>query len=49
MKFDTIEALRNILEYLKEAEGKHWEESWKPEGHIYLDILAVERWLDGSY
>lgn len=46
MDSETIDALRNVLLYLKQDEERHWEESGRPSGHIYEDILLVEHWLD---
>ena len=48
MKDWTCESLRNILDYLHDDEKRNWEESGKPDDHIYTDILAVTAWLDGD-
>ncbi len=37
--------IEKIVDYLKDMEATHFEESDKPENHIYLDVLAVEKWL----
>ena len=38
--------IKKIVDYLKESEATHFEEGDKPENHIYLDVLAVEKWLN---
>ena len=48
MECDTIEALRTILEYLHDDEKKNWQETGKPDDHIYIDILNVTAWLDSG-
>ena len=48
MDSDTIDALRNMIDYLKESERKSWEESDKDTNHIYNDALVVEAWLDSD-
>ena len=41
--------IENIIEYLKESESKHFEESNKPKDHIFRDVLAVEDWLNSPF
>jgi len=40
------ESISNIVNYLKELEQTHFEESGKPQDHIYNDVLEVEEWLE---
>lgn len=50
MKDETIQSLRQIIDYLKELETQHYEESTKTERekHILNDVLKIEAWLDNS-
>lgn len=48
MDFETIDALRSIIDYLKDDEKKNWEEMDRPDEHIYMDIIKVEKYLDGD-
>ena len=49
MDIETIESLREILDYLRPDERKHWEEAGKPaSGHIHHDITRVTAWLDAG-
>ena len=41
--------IENILEYMKESEETHFEESGKPKDHIFNDVIAVEEWLNSPY
>lgn len=43
---DKIEnKIKNILEYMREMEFNHFEESDKPKDHIYRDVIEVKKWL----
>ncbi len=46
MDKQTYFALRRIVEYLKEDERRHFEESNKPIDHIYRDVVSLESHLD---
>ncbi len=48
MDFETIESLRNILDYLHDDEEKHWQETGKPDDHVFTDLVRVTRWLDSG-
>lgn len=48
MDADQMQALRNLIEYNRKDERAHYEESDKPAGHIYEDILLLETYLDGD-
>ena len=43
---DVLCAIRAICEYLEPDEKKNWEESDKPQHHIYNDIQTVYGWLN---
>jgi len=40
------ESLEKVIEYMKEAEAKHYEESGKPKNHILNDVLVIDEWLN---
>tara|TARA_Y100001963_G_scaffold133611_1_gene193417 strand:+ start:315 stop:494 length:180 start_codon:yes stop_codon:yes gene_type:complete len=42
-----IKDLEEIVEYMWEAENKHWEELGNPGGHIFLAINNVRNYLAG--
>lgn len=46
MNKEVYESLKRIIKYLYDDEFKHWEESDKPENHIYKDIMKVVSWID---
>jgi len=46
MNKEVYESLKRIIKYLYDDEFKHWEESDKPENHIYKDIMKVIGWID---
>lgn len=48
MDCDTMEAMRNVIEYMRDSEEKHYQESGKPAGHIWEDVLKLESYLDGE-
>ena len=35
------EAVIHLLDYLWKDEQKHWQESGKPQKHIYFDLIAL--------
>ena len=42
-------SIANLAEYLADIEGEDWEREGEPdEGHIYLDVVRVQKWLDKS-
>ncbi len=51
MNLHTRLCLRTVLEYLSEdhEEREHWEASGRPASHIYIDVLALEKWLALAY
>jgi len=47
MNSETIESLRQILDYLHDDEKRNWEEAGRPkDSHIFNDIVRVTEWLD---
>jgi len=47
MDTNIAASLERIVEYLFWDEIKDWEACGRPaEDHIYLDVLAVDEWLD---
>jgi hypothetical protein len=50
MDCETMEALRNVIEYLRESERNSYDEASESEKetHIYRDVLTLERYLDGD-
>jgi len=48
MNSETIESLRQILDYLHDDEERNWQEMEMPEDHIYNDIVRVTKWLDSG-
>ena len=50
MDTETMEAVRNVIEYLKSDERKNYEETEPGErgAHIYLDVCTLEKYLDGD-
>jgi len=44
----TLEALKEVVDYLEEDEHDHWEEDNYSGGHIYLAVLRLKTWLQKS-
>jgi hypothetical protein len=42
----TWRSIRALVIYLAPDEGKHYEESGKPQDHIFREVMKVSRWLD---
>jgi len=41
--------LRRIIDYLYQEEKRHYEESGKPKGHIFMTISKTKDFLDKDY
>jgi hypothetical protein len=48
MDAETLEALRNLIEYMTDAEEQHYEECHDATNHIYEDVMKVKAWLDNG-
>lgn len=53
MDCETMAAVRNVVEYLRDDEQKSYEEQTSDEQeagekHIYLDVLKLEAYLDND-
>ncbi len=49
MDFETIDSLRQILDYLRADAEKNWLGAGRPASdHIFHDILRVTAWLDAG-
>ena len=46
MSKETMGHLELLIEYLWTEEHKHFEESDRPEKHIFVDVKAIKEWLD---
>ena len=42
----TRDSILRVVVYLTVEEGKHYEESGRPKGHIFAHAMRIARWLD---
>jgi len=44
---EVLESMKRIIEYMKESEGKHFEECEpaEQENHIFKDVLLVDEFI----
>ena len=45
MDEETKKCLREVLDYFIDDERRHYEESDKPNKHIFTSLKRVEEWL----
>ena len=48
---DTLTAIRTLVDYLRDDERRHYLEQLEQgegEGHVYLAIAEVDRWLNSQ-
>ena len=48
---DTLTAIRTLIDYLRDDERRHYLEQLEQgegEGHVYLAIAEVDRWLSSQ-
>ena len=48
MNDEQLHCLRAMIEYIKESEKKHYEESGEPSNHVYAQAMKVEEWLNSG-
>lgn len=45
MNDNELRRLTNVVNYLMPHEQKHWEELNKPKGHVYADLLFLQKYI----
>jgi hypothetical protein len=48
MDIETMEALRQVVDYLWADEKRHYEEDNKPAGHIFETVQKLATYLDAE-
>ncbi len=48
---EIMQRLRNVIEYLKDSEQKHFEEcsEEEKENHIFQDVKFIDSWIKGGF
>lgn len=46
---EFLEALDAIIEYMEKDEMRNWEESGKPDNHIYKSVVIVKEFVESVY
>ncbi len=46
---EVYHSIRTLVRYLYKEERRHWEESGRPDAHIFRDIERVANWLDRAH
>lgn len=44
---EFLEQLEDLIQYVWEDEESHWEESGRPDNHIFVKIKKLNDWLAG--
>lgn len=45
----TMASIKAVVQYLYEDEQKHWEESGRPDGHIFQDVKQLKKFVQDYY